>query len=49
LPENGKDLAETIPDAKLMMIEGMGHDAPHGGAWPQIIDAISEHTRKAEA
>jgi hypothetical protein len=25
----------------------MGHDLPHGGAWPQIVDAIAAHTRKA--
>jgi hypothetical protein len=28
------------------MIEGMGHDLPRG-AWPQIIDAITEHARAA--
>ena len=28
------------------MIEGMGHDLPRG-AWPQLIDAIVENTRRA--
>ena len=47
--EGGKDTAEAIPGAELLIIEGMGHDLPHGGAWPRIIDAISAHTKKAEA
>lgn len=42
--ECGKNTAEAIPGAKLMIIDGMGHDLPHGGAWPQIIDAIVDHT-----
>jgi pimeloyl-ACP methyl ester carboxylesterase len=47
--ECGKDTAEAVPDAELKIIEGMGHDLPHGGAWLQIIDAIVEHTHKAKA
>lgn len=47
LVEGGKDTAEAIPGAELLLIEGMGHDLPTGkGAWPQIIDAIIAHTRK---
>ncbi len=45
--EGGKDTAEAIPGAKLILIEGMGHDLPHGGAWPRIVEAIGSHTRKA--
>jgi pimeloyl-ACP methyl ester carboxylesterase len=44
--ECGKNTAAAIPGAKLMIIDGMGHDLPHGGAWPQIIDAIVNHTHK---
>ncbi len=44
--ECGKDTAEAIPGAELMIIEGMGHDLPHGGAWPRIVEAISAHTKK---
>jgi pimeloyl-ACP methyl ester carboxylesterase len=44
--ECGKNTAAAIPGAKLMIINGMGHDLPHGGAWPQIIDAIVDHTQK---
>jgi pimeloyl-ACP methyl ester carboxylesterase len=45
--EGGKDTARVIPGAQLMLIEGMGHDLPHGGAWPRIIEAIVAHTQKA--
>ena len=44
--ECGRNTAATIPDAELLIIEGMGHDLPHDGAWPQIIDAIVDHTHK---
>jgi len=45
--EGGKDAARAIPGAQLMLIEGMGHDLPHGGAWPRIVEAITAHTQKA--
>ena len=45
--EGGKETAAAIPGARLILIEGMGHDLPHGGAWPQIVDAITAHTGKA--
>jgi pimeloyl-ACP methyl ester carboxylesterase len=46
-PSGGRATAKAIPGARLMMIEGMGHDLPRG-VWPQIIDAISEHARAAD-
>ena len=46
--EGGKDTAKSIPGAQLMLIEGMGHDLPHGGAWPRIVEAITAHTQKAQ-
>jgi pimeloyl-ACP methyl ester carboxylesterase len=46
--ECGKNTAAAIPGAKLMIIDGMGHDLPHDGAWPQIIDAIVDHTHKVD-
>jgi pimeloyl-ACP methyl ester carboxylesterase len=46
-PSGGKATARAIPDARLMMIEGMGHDLPRG-VWPQIIDAVAEHARAAD-
>jgi len=38
----GERTAEVIPDAKLMLIEGMGHDLPLAHC-PTIIDAVSAH------
>jgi pimeloyl-ACP methyl ester carboxylesterase len=46
-PSGGKATAKAIPGARLMMIEGMGHDLPRG-AWPEIIDAVAEHARAAD-
>ena len=46
-PSGGKATAKAIPGARLMMIEGMGHDLPRG-AWPQIVDAIAAHARAAD-
>lgn len=46
--EGGKDTARAVPGADLMLIEGMGHDLPHGGAWPRIVEAITAHTQKAQ-
>jgi pimeloyl-ACP methyl ester carboxylesterase len=43
----GKETAKAIPDSKLMLIPGMGHDLPHNGAWPGIIDAVSKHAKQA--
>jgi len=45
--EGGKDTAQAIPGAQLMLIEGMGHDLPHGGAWPSIVEAVAAHTMRA--
>jgi pimeloyl-ACP methyl ester carboxylesterase len=47
-PEGGKDTAASIPGARLVMIEGMGHALPIP-MWPQIIDAIDKHAHGAAA
>jgi len=47
-PEGGKDTAASIPGAKLVMIEGMGHALPIP-MWPQIINAIADHAKAASA
>ena len=47
-PAGGKDTAASIPNAKLMMIEGMGHALPLR-MWPDIIDAIDKHAHGAAA
>jgi len=43
----GRDTARAIPGSKFVSIEGMGHDLPHGGAWPRIMEAIVKHTQNA--
>jgi pimeloyl-ACP methyl ester carboxylesterase len=46
--EAGRDMADAIPGARLMLIEGMGHDLAYGGAWPAIIEAVATHTLEAQ-
>ncbi|MHA3962676.1 MAG: alpha/beta fold hydrolase [Candidatus Thorarchaeota archaeon SMTZ1-45] len=41
--EGGKDTAKSIPDAKLLIIDGMGHSFPTEVV-PQILQAILQHT-----
>lgn len=43
----GRATARAIPGARLMIVEGMGHDLPDG-AWPQLIEAIGAHAERAE-
>jgi pimeloyl-ACP methyl ester carboxylesterase len=38
-PSGGKATANAIRGARLLMIDGMGHDLPRG-AWGRITDAI---------
>jgi pimeloyl-ACP methyl ester carboxylesterase len=47
-PMGGQDTAASIPGARLMMIEGMGHAMPLP-TWPQIIGAIEQHAHGASA
>ena len=46
-PSGGRATAHAIPGARLLMVDGMGHDLPRA-AWPQIIDAIGENARGAD-
>ncbi|MGH2983795.1 MAG: alpha/beta fold hydrolase [Solirubrobacterales bacterium] len=46
-PSGGRATAKAIPGARLVEIEGMGHDLPRG-VWPHILDALSEHARAAD-
>jgi pimeloyl-ACP methyl ester carboxylesterase len=45
-PSGGRATARAIPGARLLTIEGMGHDLPRG-AWPQIIEGIAETAARA--
>ena len=44
LVEGGYETASAIPNAKLLIIEGMGHSLPIE-TWPQIVGAITEHAQ----
>jgi pimeloyl-ACP methyl ester carboxylesterase len=46
-PSGGRATARAIPGARLMSIEGMGHDLPRA-IWPRLIDAIARHTAQAD-
>jgi pimeloyl-ACP methyl ester carboxylesterase len=47
-PSGGRATAKAIPGARLLMVEGMGHDLPRA-AWPQIIEAIAQNAARAGA
>jgi pimeloyl-ACP methyl ester carboxylesterase len=42
----GRATAAAIPDAELLVVEGMGHDLPRT-VWPPIIDRIAALIRRA--
>src|SRR4051812_45469049 len=42
----GRATARAIPGARLMLVDGMGHDLPRG-AWPQILDGIVRNAAQA--
>jgi pimeloyl-ACP methyl ester carboxylesterase len=44
--DNGRMVAAAVPGARLLELEGMGHDIPRR-VWPQVIDGIVETARKA--
>ena len=42
----GKATADTIPNAELLIIHGMGHAMPYpDNYWGQIVDAMMNHIR----
>ena len=43
----GRATARAIPGARLLSIEGMGHDMPRA-IWPRLIDAIAGHAARAD-
>ena len=46
-PSGGKATARRIPGARLITIDGMGHDLPRE-VWPRIVDAIVANARAAD-
>ena len=45
--EGGKDSAEAIPGAELMIIEGMGHDLPVA-LTGRVARLIAQHAKEGE-
>jgi pimeloyl-ACP methyl ester carboxylesterase len=45
-PSGGRATARAIPGARLLMIDGMGHDLPRR-VWPQVLDAITDNAARA--
>jgi pimeloyl-ACP methyl ester carboxylesterase len=43
----GVATARAIPGARMVTIEGMGHDLPEA-AWPQLLEAISAHAHTVD-
>ncbi len=43
----GRATAAAIPDAELLVIDGLGHDLPPA-IWPRLADAIAATVRRAE-
>lgn len=37
-------LADEIPGARLLPLEGMGHEMPPRPLWDRVVAAILEHT-----
>ena len=46
--ENGRNVAAAIPGARLVEIEGMGHDVPKR-VWAQVADEIAAIARQSAA
>jgi len=44
--EGGIDISKNIPEAELLLIDGMGHSLPPE-TWPQIAEAIKKNAEKA--
>jgi pimeloyl-ACP methyl ester carboxylesterase len=46
-PSGGRATAKAIPNARLMMIDGMGHDLPRD-LWPTFANAIHTNAGRSE-
>jgi pimeloyl-ACP methyl ester carboxylesterase len=44
---HGIDTFESVLNARLLVIEGMGHDLPRA-TWPRVIQAIVDHTKVSD-
>jgi pimeloyl-ACP methyl ester carboxylesterase len=41
---HGEALAREIPGARLLPLEGVGHEVPPPPVWDQVVEAILDHT-----
>jgi len=46
---HGEALAAEIPGARLLPLEGMGHQVPPRPLWAHVVETILEHTTNADA
>ena len=44
----GRATADAVPDAELVLVDGMGHDLPEA-LWPELASAISRSAERAGA
>jgi pimeloyl-ACP methyl ester carboxylesterase len=47
-PSGGRATAAAIPHARLLLLDGMGHDLPRA-LWPQFLDAIATNASMLES
>ncbi len=47
-PSGGRATAKAIPDARLKLIDGMGHDLPRA-LWPTFVEEIAANAARAPA
>ena len=47
-PSGGERTADLVPDSRLLMLDGMGHDLP-APLWPAIVDAIVANAERSPA
>lgn len=43
-PAHARALTKAIPQARLIELDGVGHQLPPPPAWGQLVDALTEHT-----
>jgi pimeloyl-ACP methyl ester carboxylesterase len=46
---HGEALARKIPGARLVPVEGVGHEYPPPQVWDEVVEAILDHTARAGA
>jgi pimeloyl-ACP methyl ester carboxylesterase len=46
-PSGGRATAAAVPGARLVLVDGLGHDLPPG-AWPLLVEAIADNARRGE-